>query len=1083
MPNSREMRRILARAWIAWCAFVIYGSLLPFDLRWVPWDRAAALFAHLPWLNIDLGGRLDWLANALLYIPVGFIGTCAIMIDPGRGKPTRSLHAAGAALAVLVAGSVLAAAIEFTQIYFPPRTVSLNDVVAEIGGTAIGCALALLFGRAFMRLLARAKSNDAQPGAALLWLYLLAYLGLSFFPFDFTTAAAVFEQKLATGGAGWWVAPINAVHLPRSVLQVLVEVLLTVPFGFALGRGSRRMRWPKAAMLGIGFGAVIEIAQLFLLAATSQGASVLSRGVGFAVGAWLAPRAGMLQAKMTADRLRLIVAAAAGPWLLVLAFLAGWGHSQVAVAGWFERAAKLNYLPFYYHYFTSESSALTSLLRCVASYMWVGVAGGLLWATPRPRFVAALAGLTALFVEASQLVLVGRHPDPTNVLIAASAAWVAHLVTYKLRWAAAAAGVPAATLARPVSSSTAAAIGPARGEGGVGLLAVLGTAAIVGTAHAAPGNALAMALAVATYTYCIWSAPHLALLLIPVAIALADDAPYTGIRWFDTLDLLMLATAVLAFVHPNVRRPGNGPRSWPLGAWLLLGLIPGAVIGFGGFDAFDPGALLTPLGSAFGAMQAKGLLWALVLAIFVQRLNLDAAPAALMFGRGMVVALAGVVFLTVSERLSFVGPFDFSSDYRAPGPFSAIALGGAYIECFLAAAVPFAVVAAMHEEWRMARWASALLVLAAAYATMVTYSRGGQVVFLFAVGASIVLLATRRVMRPGPVGRFPLWAKAGLLAIAVAIIAGRILDAPYASGRFQQLAADARIRISHWKESLTFGRHGAAAQLFGNGLGSFGRASYLQSDPKARPGIFALHREADNTWLRSHPGSLSYLDQRVDAAYGERLTISARLRATEGGGIQALLCEKDLIQSRQCGGATLRALPDGQWHTVSAPITLPVNPQAGWPPRPIRFTLYSSGGGVVDVDDLAVTDAQGHQRLRNGSFDEGAAHWLYSSDSHLTWHMKNLWLQVFFEQGAVGVAAQLGLLLAGVLGAWRAASAGRPYFFAVAIALLAFQGVGLIDSVVDSPRFSQLYLSLAVIGFMFGRREPRVAHEYALHPA
>ena len=166
-----------------------------------------------------------------------------------------------------------------------------------------------------------------------------------------------------------------------------------------------------------------------------------------------------------------------------------------------------------------------------------------------------------------------------------------------------------------------------------------------------------------------------------------------------------------------------------------------------------------------------------------------------------------------------------------------------------------------------------------------------------------------------------------------------------------------------------------------------------------------------------------------------------------------------------------RTPPDGQWHSLSAPITLPVNPQAGWPSRPIRFTLFSGSGGVVDVDDLSVTDAQGRERLRNGNFEADSAHWLYSSDRHLTWHMKNLWLQLYFEQGAVGVAAQVGLLLAGLFGAWRAASAGRPYFMAVAIALLAFQGVGLIDSVIDSPRFAQLYLSLALFGCMFGKRK------------
>ena len=90
-------------------------------------------------------------------------------------------------------------------------------------------------------------------------------------------------------------------------------------------------------------------------------------------------------------------------------------------------------------------------------------------------------------------------------------------------------------------------------------------------------------------------------------------------------------------------------------------------------------------------------------------------------------------------------------------------------------------------------------------------------------------------------------------------------------------------------------------------------------------------------------------------------------------------------------------------------------------------------------------------------------------------------LQVFFELGIVGVIAHAGLLVAGLWGARRAAGT-QPYFLAAAMALLAFQGVGLIDSVIDSPRFLQLYLSLALLGALLGRREIRRRRQRQ-HPA
>jgi hypothetical protein len=517
----------------------------------------------------------------------------------------------------------------------------------------------------------------------------------------------------------------------------------------------------------------------------------------------------------------------------------------------------------------------------------------------------------------------------------------------------------------------------------------------------------------------------------------------------------------------------------PAAAWLLLGLLPGSAIGLEGLSLTDPNALLTPLGSGWGALQFKAIVWAFVLAFFAVRQRLAPDAAGRMLGRGMVVALAGVTLMTIAERLAFVGPFDFASDYRAPGPFSAIALGGAYIECFLVAATPFALVAAMREDHVALRWAAAALVVGAAYATMVTYSRGGQVVFVAAVIATAVLLSTNRFDRRAG-GRATSSVTRGLaIAAGVTAVVGAILLAPYAVSRFSTLGPDARVRLDHWTEGLGFGKEGWLATTFGNGIGSFGHDAFILGEPATRPGIFAIVSEPGNTFVRASHGSLSYLDQRVEVDYAEPLTVSLRLRSSDASGLEVAICEKDLVQSRTCGSARLKVVADGRWHTANGPITLPRNAYAGWPRRPLRLTIFHGGKGTVDIDDVALVDSGGRSRIRNGDFEQGAAHWIYASDRHLTWHMKNLWLHVFYEFGIVGVIAHAGLLVAGVVGAWRAAIAGRPYFLAVAVSLLTFQGIGLIDSLIDAPRFILLYLGLALLGCVFGRRAPAGPREIA----
>lgn len=1057
----------LGAGWLVWCSFVIYGSLVPFDYRPVEWDAAIARFVHMPRLDLGLGSRLDWLANVLLYVPVGFLGTLAL--DQGERRlsaPHNLPRAAWSALLAFSIGSILAISIEFAQVFFAPRTVSLNDLLAELLGTAIGCAAAALAGRRFEALLGGLGAAAPSPAHAWLKVYLLIYLGLSFFPFDFSTAMAVFDQKLLEGHAAWWWAPVNAAQPQLALLKLGVEVLLTLPFGLALGGAPWRLRWPVAALLGLAAGMIIEVSQLFLLSAVSQGASVASRSVGLAGGALLAPYWAVVVRPWASERrMRIIAALGAIPWFLAIAYLTGWGREAIVYQGWAERAAALHYLPFYYHYYVGESRALTSVLLVSGTYSVVGIAFGLAWRKAPTWLAPALAFAIAASFEASKLLLAGQRPDPTNALIAAVAAWLTQSVVRRLLGGSADATGPGPSI-EPSTTAMRETHEP-RASGAIGPASLWGlaaAAAIVVTLRIAHGHPIAMATAMLVGVVCVWRQPLSALLLAPVLMSLTDINAYTGRRWLDLDDMLMLALFAIALLRrPSQPTSAERPTASSMPLWLSCLLLPGVFVGARDIDWLDPNALLTPLGSAHGLLAAKGLLWALMLVLFVRRQRLDPGDVATAFGRGMMLALGGVVALTVYERLAFVGPFGFASDYRAPGPFTEIAVGGAYIECFLAAAVPFAVVAAFHERTRLLRWGAAVLVPAATYATMVTFSRGGQVVFLAAVVAA-ALLAIGRRSGHRPFGeRFAAWTKGVALAGAVAVVAGAILLSPYAVTRFQQLGEDTQVRLDHWAEGLGFSRDDTLATLFGNGLGSFGRESYFQGTPKTRPGMFSLHEEAGNHWLRSHAGSLSYLDQRVDASYRQELILRARLRSLEGNGLQALLCEKDLVQSRQCGIANLQAPASADWQPIELRLSLPANPNAGWPPRPIRFTLFHGGRGTVDIDDLSLKTLDGTELLSNGSFEGQGARWLYSSDKHLTWHMKNLWLQVYFESGWAGVLAHSALLLLAVFGAWRAAKIHGIYWLAFVIALLAFQGVGLIDSVIDSAHFLQLYLSMAFL--------------------
>jgi len=98
-------------------------------------------------------------------------------------------------------------------------------------------------------------------------------------------------------------------------------------------------------------------------------------------------------------------------------------------------------------------------------------------------------------------------------------------------------------------------------------------------------------------------------------------------------------------------------------------------------------------------------------------------------------------------------------------------------------------------------------------------------------------------------------------------------------------------------------------------------------------------------------------------------------------------------------------------------------------------------------------------------------HWFFSTDSHLAWHAKNLFIHILFEQGWMGLAAFIALL----------ATAMRVLFYRAgrdAMALtqfVSFTGfliVGLVDSLIDDPRLDFLFFWLLIIALIAGASSP-----------
>jgi hypothetical protein len=104
------------------------------------------------------------------------------------------------------------------------------------------------------------------------------------------------------------------------------------------------------------------------------------------------------------------------------------------------------------------------------------------------------------------------------------------------------------------------------------------------------------------------------------------------------------------------------------------------------------------------------------------------------------------------------------------------------------------------------------------------------------------------------------------------------------------------------------------------------------------------------------------------------------------------------------------------------------------------------------VDNVRLLDESGHDLIANGDFSGGGSRWFFSADDHLPWHGFNLWVQILFELGWVGVLALAVTILISLrrlaTGMWR----GELFSATLLAALGGFLLIGLTESLFDGPR-------------------------------
>ena len=415
---GRHHYRILT---IAFLLFVIYGSLVPLHFESVDFEVARAKFFKRMARGISFDMRSDWAANVLLFIPLGFF--CMGFLTADRPKPWMGL-------ALVPFFALLSGAIEFAQIWFPPRDTNLNDIVAETMGGVIGVVGWLMLGQSgtvrIRQFLAGYGPGDWAIKA--LPAYLMFLVFTEGMPFDLTISPTAVRHKIIRkvdendirNGLPMAALTPPAARVPEKSFMTIAYFL---PVGVLLAclPGSR-WRNPASAgqalLAGLAAAGGIEILQLCVVSCSAYATDVPAGAVCVLAGWWVAIRPGRLSRAAWITGLSV--------WMLALMAVSWFPWVGWADAG-SEDFSRFVWMPFREYIDNNYLNGMNKIVHRTMAYVPVGFLCGRAFQT-RLVFSAFLGAALGVIVEGGQLLFTDHTASVSDVILGCLGCWCGAVV-------------------------------------------------------------------------------------------------------------------------------------------------------------------------------------------------------------------------------------------------------------------------------------------------------------------------------------------------------------------------------------------------------------------------------------------------------------------------------------------------------------------------------------------------------------------------------------------------------------------------------------------------------------------------------
>jgi hypothetical protein len=191
-----------------------------------------------------------------------------------------------------------------------------------------------------------------------------------------------------------------------------------------------------AGLAALVFSSLLELAHWFEYSQQADVAGIAAGVIGAVLGNRSAVWLGLRQ-RAVVRAIRPAALLAMPLYLALLPLLWGWKLGYIGSARIMQTTASIRWMPFYYHYYTSEANAVASVVLVFFCFLPLGafawalklrvsdLADGSTFLPLEGNVspaVALAAILLSLVLEVGALLTAGHRPDPTNILIAICAA-------------------------------------------------------------------------------------------------------------------------------------------------------------------------------------------------------------------------------------------------------------------------------------------------------------------------------------------------------------------------------------------------------------------------------------------------------------------------------------------------------------------------------------------------------------------------------------------------------------------------------------------------------------------------------------